>query len=524
MSAVLERSETAPVRIVIPQRPPRAPRIDVIGPWIVVLVALVAGAFNLAGAPDVQDDEGTYTAQALSVLGGQFAPYTYWYDHPPFGWAQLAPLLGLTDLIGLDASGLVIAARYAILPFFAASAALVWIIVRRVGGGPVAAGLAAAVFVFSPLALGYGRMVFLDNIATFWTLVALALVLSPRQWLFSHASAGAALAMAALSKITALTAGPAVLLAMLDRPKWRTRRFSIAAFLAVGAATLAFFPLLASLRGELLSGPGHVSLQDGLTYQFASRGGSGSIFDEGSSRSALLTGWTSADAVMICIGGLAVLMCLFSRRTRWLPLAVACWALPVVFGRGYLPSMYIISALPLLAIAIGAAVAMTGRAFLRVRPWIGSRWHEVVPAAIVAVLAIITWAAPLDAMFTEDRNADSRAAREWVADNVGRDEVVVVPYSLWADLARAGWDDPWRLIAAEKVDLDSRFEIEHPGGWREIDWIVVGPTVRANIESLQLDRLDDAVRNADLVHEVGEWQIYHLDTSAPGGPAGEMDG
>lgn len=524
MTAVLERTSTEQVRIIVPRRPARRPRLDRLAPWAIALIALVACYINIAGSPNVQDDEGTYAAQAMSVLGGQFAPYTYWYDHPPFGWALLSPFLAIADALNLDAGGWVIAARYAIAPFFAGSAALIWIISRRVGGGPIAATTASLVFVFSPLALGYGRMVFLDNISTFWTLVAFTLVLSPRQWLFSHATAGAATAMAALSKITALSAGPAILLAMLDRPRWRTRRFSVAAFFAVGGAVMAFFPLMALLRGELFSGPGHVSLQDGLTYQFASRGGSGSIFDETSPRWGLMSAWSLSDAVMVCVGLLGVVVCLFSRRTRWIPLAVACWALPVFMGGGYLPAMYIIAVLPFLAIAIGVTVGTTGRMLHRMRPWIGEQWREALPAAAVLLIAAVTWAGPLGTMFTEDRNADARTVEQWVADNLDRDAVVAVPYSMWPDLHRAGWDDPWTLIAAEKVDLDSRFAVEHPRGWREIDYVVLGPTVRSNIQSLDLKTLGTAVQAGTPVFQVGDWQVLRVNASAPGGPAGGEDG
>ncbi len=52
---------------------------------IVFAAALVIGAWNVNGAPMYQDDEGTYVAQAVAVQNGGLAPYTYWYDHPPFG-------------------------------------------------------------------------------------------------------------------------------------------------------------------------------------------------------------------------------------------------------------------------------------------------------------------------------------------------------------------------------------------------------------------------------------------------------
>ena len=46
---------------------------------------------NLGGSPQRVDDEGTYVAQAYAVSRlGELSHYTYWYDHPPLGWIQIA--------------------------------------------------------------------------------------------------------------------------------------------------------------------------------------------------------------------------------------------------------------------------------------------------------------------------------------------------------------------------------------------------------------------------------------------------
>ena len=66
-----------------------------------VLVGVVH-AVGMAVWPNYgNDDEGTYMARAWAVqtgLGAHHgpAPYTYWYDHPPFGWIQLSLWTWLT--------------------------------------------------------------------------------------------------------------------------------------------------------------------------------------------------------------------------------------------------------------------------------------------------------------------------------------------------------------------------------------------------------------------------------------------
>ena len=64
--------------------------------WIcsgLVAIVLLVQAWNIADYPTVSDDEGTYLAQAWAVQHGMgMAPYTYWFDHPPLGWMQIATL------------------------------------------------------------------------------------------------------------------------------------------------------------------------------------------------------------------------------------------------------------------------------------------------------------------------------------------------------------------------------------------------------------------------------------------------
>ena len=66
--------------------------------WVILGLVAVTGVvhgLNIAGWPAFFDDEGTYLSQAFATYGGDLAPYTYWYDHPPAGWIQLASLAWL---------------------------------------------------------------------------------------------------------------------------------------------------------------------------------------------------------------------------------------------------------------------------------------------------------------------------------------------------------------------------------------------------------------------------------------------
>jgi 4-amino-4-deoxy-L-arabinose transferase-like glycosyltransferase len=484
---------------------------------IVFAVALIIGAWNVEGAPPFQDDEGTYVAQAVAVQNGALAPYTYWYDHPPFGWIQLAGLLWVPQILGLGGGSDIGAMRYVSAGLFALTSMLVYLVARRIGAYRPFAILATAIFVLSPLSLTLGRQVFLDTVGMPWILLAFYLALSPRRALWHHVGAGAAFAVAVLSKLTLAVFGPALLVALLGRSRWGSRTFSVVGFLGVGGLILALFPVMALLRGELIAGEGHVSLQDGLAYQFLSRSGSGWIWEEGSSRYDLLQSWFFLDGYIVVAGLIAGLLCAFAGRTRWIPLALICFALPIVGSQGYLPAMYIVAVLPFLALAIGGAADLVWRglmAFFRTHApgarATGPIFATLVIAGAAVLIPIEQWIGRGIPLISADENRDWRDARDWVTENVSTDDVVVVPYSMWQDVQAAGWEDPWQVIVLEKVDLDSQFQDEHPGGWSEIGWIVEGPTVAPNIDYLGLTQAGIALENSRVVASFGAWNIREV--------------
>ena len=482
------------------------------------VAAAVLSLWNLTGAPSYQDDEGTYTSQAFAVHSGSLAPYTYWYDHPPLGWIQIAALNWLPNLLGLGDGTAIGATRYVISGYFVASAVLLYMVARRMTIRIPFAALTTVLFILSPLSLVLGRQIYLDNVGVPWLLLAFYLALSSRDALGHHVAAGICFAVAVLSKETLSIFGPALLLALMYRPRWSNRSFSVVGFLTAGGLLLAFYPLSALLRNELLSGPNHVSLQDALAYQFLKRSGSGTIFQAGSSRADLLEGWLYFDKYLIAAGLIAAAVCLLRQRSRILFVAISSFAIPIVLGQGYLPAMYIIGVIPFLALALGTAVdiAWGGMEKLARR---APRLTRPLRTAFVAVLSASLLLMSLPQWFEQDRdlltaenNANWREAMTWVEKNISRNDVVLAPYSMWYDLNSSGWNSAWTMIATEKPDLDKQFETERPGGWSEIQWIIVGPSVTANIDSLGLTRVKTALQHSEPVQTFGEWSIHRVVT------------
>ncbi|MFF3936316.1 ArnT family glycosyltransferase [Streptomyces phaeofaciens] len=478
----------------------RSSRPDLLLCGVLLVAILVVQGWNIADYPTLSDDEGTYLAQAWAVQEGRgLAHYTYWYDHPPFGWIQLALLTWIPKLISPD-SMTVGTMRAAMLVVSAASAVLLYVLGRRLSLPRWAAGLGMALFGLSPLSVVLQREIFLDNLAVMWTLLAFTLAASPSRHLWHHFGAGIAAATAVLTKETMLFVLPAVLVTMWRHSHRDTRKFALTG--AVTACTLIGFsyPLFALLKGELLPGSGHVSLWDGIKYQMT-RPGSGFILDAGSGSHGVLQSWLYYDRVLI-VGGLAGALLLLltwrwsvtARALAGPSLAVAILGVVAMRPSGYLPAMYVIQALPFLALVLAAAAASVAHGVLRrwrrpdeVRWRTGGRYALAAALALSAGAYVVPrWYDGDRTALTADANAPYRAASQWLATEVENpgDTRVLVDDALWLDLVHAGYEPGLGAIWFYKADLDPAVTKTLPGGWRDIDYVVASPTVRRDAVDL----------------------------------------
>ncbi|MFB7332085.1 ArnT family glycosyltransferase [Streptomyces adustus] len=526
---------TRPTDRTEPPRRLRSSRPDLLLCGVLLVAILVVQGWNIADYPTLSDDEGTYLAQAWAVQEGRgLAHYTYWYDHPPLGWIQIALLTWIPSLVS-PGSMTVGSMRLVMLAVSAVSAVLVFVLARRLALPRWAAGLGMALFGLSPLSVVLQREIFLDNLAVMWTLLAFCLAASPSRHLWHHFGAGIAAAAAVLTKETMLVVLPAVVVTMWRHGHRDTRKFALTG--AVTACVLIGFsyPLFALLKGELFPGGGHVSLWDGIKYQM-SRPGSGFILDPGSGSYGVLHSWLYYDRVLP-LGGLAGAVLLLA-TWRWSvtaralagpALAVAVLALVAMRPSGYLPAMYVIGALPFLALVLAGATASVAHAVLRRRRGEGeNRYVTGGRYALAAVLVLAAGAYVVPRWYdgdrtavTADANAPYRAASRWLSTEVAdpADTRVLVDDALWLDLVHAGYRPGLGVIWFYKADLDPAVTRTMPHGWRDLDYVVASPTVRR--DAADLPAVQDALRHSTPVATFGTGEdrieIRQIETVA-GGP------
>jgi hypothetical protein len=461
----------------------------------VLVVVGLATAWNLQGWPGrVNDDEGTYVAEAWAMIfEHHLSHYTYWYDHPPLGWAQLAAYAWVTDGFARVSSAVMVGREFMWFVTMA-SCLFLFVLCRRLGLRRVFSAAAVAMFGLSPLAIYFHRMVSLDNIGTMWLLAALMFAASQRNSLRAAFWSAVCLAAGVLSKETIALLTPAVIWMIWQHTDRRTRAWNLGIFGATYILLLLGYPLMAALRGELLPGPKHVSLGWALWWQFAGRAGSGSPLNQRSGSAALVHFWLGLDPWLLGIGVALIPAALFVRRLR-----------PIVFGLllqvvlpfkgGYLPYFYVTAMLPFAAVlAVGVADAFW-------TPLAGgprARWAWRVPvlagAAAFAVLVAPGWARALGRQSTVRGAIGSLAATTWVERHVPKSDVVVVDDYIWPDLKIDGMNPLWMW----KVDGDPQVtRMDLPHGWQSIKYIVM--TSQANTMLNQLPTLTQAMAHSVVV-------------------------
>jgi Dolichyl-phosphate-mannose-protein mannosyltransferase len=479
---------------------------------LALLTVLLLGAgfvhgTGMFGWPSRFDDEGTYVSQAWSLQHyGALSHYTYWYDHPPLGWMTIALWRELSS--GWDhAPNAVANGRELFLGIQLVSCALVYAIARRIRLSRLAAAAAVTLFAACPLAVEYHRMVTLDNIAMMWVLAAFALVLTPRRRLWAFALAGACCAAAVLCKEYAVLMVPAVAYAAWQNSDRRTRGFCVTLFASLLVLLGSMYLLFALLKGELLAGGGHVSLEDGIRFQLFERASSGSIFDPHSLSRQTLNGWLDVDELLLAGAVIATLPALVMRRTRAVALAFAI-QLAMLARPGYLPALFVTGLLPFAALI----VAGTGDALARWRP---SRVAIAGPALALAltaaalVVAVPPWAAADRQRMTVDADAPMTAAQHWVLTHVDRRSRVITDNNIWLDLIERKFGSSRqpggfysdRVIWYWKLDLDPAVQRRFPGGWRDFDYVVSSEYVRATLNLVP--ETAQAIRHSRVVAQFG---------------------
>jgi 4-amino-4-deoxy-L-arabinose transferase-like glycosyltransferase len=366
-------------------------------------------------------------------------------------------------------------------------------------------------FAFSPVALQYHRMVFLDNLAIVWALAALVFAASPRRSLAAAVGCGITFGCAVLTKETVAILLPVVIWMLVQHTDKRTRRWN----LSVAGCTMfgvgCFYPLYSVLKKEFLEGPGHVSLLASVVWQLADRPGSGSLLDRTSDTFALTQSWLELDPWLLLVGSALIPIAFCFRNLRPIALGLLL-QIVVMFRGGYLPYPYVISLLPFAALIIGGVgnnlwsawqAPSRGPGSTHKALRIGAGPVVLIGAALFALSAAPAWGSVVYQSTTIDLSTPPRQATEWIEDNIDKQAVIIVDDYVWPDLALRGYQNQ---IWSYKADLDPEVRARLlPNGWASADYVALDKHADHTLD--ELPTVVDAIANSEIVASFGEGEI-----------------
>jgi hypothetical protein len=454
-------------------------------------IPLVVQALNMFNYPAYTAEEGNYMSNAWAVLHGQITPYTYTYDHPPLGWIQIAAWVQLTG--GLASfSNAINSGRVFMLVLVAVSSLLLYLSASRLSGSRSAALLATLIYTFSPLSLVYRREVLLDNIGTFWLLVALCLITTGKSKLPTFLFAALALGIAILTEEVFILFLPVLLYAVWLYATPFQRKFSLVTVIYVTLAVASAYVLLALLKGELFppgmlpgdKGP-HPSLIEAFLqkWQLPLVGGQ---FSESWSA------WTQLDWLLLAAGTIAMFINILGGTVNRFQLLTALfaatyWAFLLICNVVY--PFSIMPLLPFLALNIALALNTPLRWLTRKIGFDLARALLLFVLIGVLIPSGIHRAAPL---LAKNSAEPQQQALLWIRSNIPHDSLVITNSYMFSDLREPGGmgvgnGAPFAHAHIYlNVALDTAvFDKELNGDWQKINFLVVDDSMLKDIRANQ---------------------------------------
>lgn len=437
---------------------------------VFVAASGVLVAVNMMAAPGRPIDEGILANRAWILdNGATLGRLTDWYDHPPLGWLQLSLWTSFTGAFERASAG--VGGRELMVVAQLAGGALLWLLARRLGLNRAGAAVALTLFAVSPLAIHLHRQISLDNLATPWLVAAFVLACSPRRRLAAFAGSAACFAVAVLTNEVALVVLPALGWQMWRTSPASTRRYALTVAGSLFALLCGVYVVAAALQGQLVSGPGHSGLVNGVHFQFVEGASVGSVFDSDSPGREAITSWFDLDPVGLVVMLLAApLAYIVAPQLRPVAVAVALLVAFVVVGN-VSPSVAV-GILPFGALLV-AGVAQWGMHQTTARVILGA----AVGVAVVAI-AIPGWATEHRALLAEGSDAALHDAESWIVANVANESSLIVDDVMWVDLVEAGFD-PEQVATYSALGTDPNLGPALAGTWRDYDVMVSTAALRS---------------------------------------------
>jgi 4-amino-4-deoxy-L-arabinose transferase-like glycosyltransferase len=456
----------------------------------VVSVSAIPHAVNMFNYPYYENDEGTYMSQSWSLVQfGELAPYTYWYDHAPFGWMFISGWTILTG--GFFTFGFSVnSGRVLMLILHIIIAILLYLVAKKLTKSQIVGIIAVLFFSLSPLAIYFQRRVLLDNIMVFWLMLSLTTLVYYKDKVLSLTVSATFFALAILSKETAVIFIPAFLYLIyyLSQEKRDLKKYLI--WLGVLGAAVSIYPLYALLRGEFFPAEDRVSLIGALQYHLSRDGGSLLDFESGSFW-VNIRNWMKEDPLFLVLGIFSTLGTLIigikngTARVIGL-LSLTMW---IFFLRGGLIlEFYIIPAIPFMSLSIGYLANYLYSVINRNMRTRVSSYVSYIPFIVVGIalfFGVIHYSRYTKDhynLYTADQTTPQIQGVRWVLDEGPDNAVYVIDNYGYVDIHEELLNNGKRVEWYWKVDTDPMIaEDVLENSAENIDYIAATPQMTRDL-------------------------------------------
>ncbi len=473
-------------------------------PVLLGLVSVLSRLINLFGYPEFLGDEGIYASQGWWLINfGQISPYTYWYDHSPFGWLQIGlwqKLTGGPFTFGFSVnSGRIFMAILAGVSVF-----LFFKIVLKITKSKPISLFSSLVFIFSPLAVAYQRLLLLDNLAVFYFLISLYFILIAKKRLLFFLLSGLAAGLAFLSKETSLLLVPGLFILVFKKSLGPTQPFLILIWLVSLGFTALFFPLLAFLKLELLPAswlPGqrqHVSLIEGILFQAGRTGGN--LFSPESDIRRAIVGWLEIDRVLPALGLWSMLILVINLKNS---LSISFLIMNLFFAwyllrGGVVLGFYLIPQIALWCLSLALAIKLINNK-LQYR-------LSAKKITFVIGIAVLLLIAQSPQVYLINKNQAHLNSLNFLRNNINPEAVLVTDPLFYLDLKiNSKYPTFSRVEWFSKVEMDPQIrEGKLENRWQKIDYLLTTPGMMGEIEKNDYQFISQAISRGLILRSFGE--------------------
>ncbi len=471
-------------------------KFELVSLFLVLAISALAHGVNMFNFPYYENDEGVYMSQAWSLVTmGKLAPYTYWYDHAPFGWMMISLWTILTG--GFFTFGYSInTGRVFMLVVHLISCVLLYYIAKKQTSSRLA-GLATILFFsLSPLGIYFQRRVLLDNTMIMWALVSLLFLLHYNNRLSYMLYSAIALALAVLTKENAIFFIPLYFYIVFSTSHKKHRNFVVTQWLLIIFSIISLYFVYSFLKGEFFpaftflgGNVDHVSLLETLRYQASRKGGS--IFDTQNSLFwQYMRTWAKEDSLLIYGGVIATFVSLAIGVRNKNARIVSLLSLSMLFflmRGGVVIEFYIIPLIPLFSLNISYTLFAISK-FISYHLKVESVYHALF-ATITICFSLLLFVKTGSVkgnlnLFTSNQTKPQKDAVEWIKKYRSTDEIIIIDNYAYLDLR----EDPEHAYNNAdwywKVDADKDiFEKKLHNNPDNIDYIAATPQMEFDVKT-----------------------------------------